>query len=101
MINKIAIISSLSPDIAINLFNFFKEGNRVAVDCVISDNSHSQEFSETLSNQGIPLFNFPVAAWESSPETILDFLRSRNISLLLVDHFDLPGGGGGGGGGGG
>lgn len=83
--NNIAILSSRKADSAISLYNFFREGNRITVDCVISD-TQDNNLGEVLSTGNIPLFTFTEETWKNSPETILELLRSRNISIMLVDE---------------
>lgn len=87
--NKIAIITSGNTQRAEQLYNFFKEGNRVAVDCVITD-ILTPESEAALEALGIPYFHFPENIWSSAPQTIIDFLRSRDISLLALDGFTSP-----------
>ncbi len=86
MINKIAIFSSHSPQSTVDISNFFKEGNRVSVDCFVTDSEIKPEHIDLLQKENIPFFFFPAQTWREEPEKIISLLRERGISVIFIDN---------------
>lgn len=86
---RIAVLASGRGEKALYIYNFFKEGNRVEVDCLISDRETS-EASERMRGAGVETFTFPAAEWEGTGDRIVDFLKSRGIELIVIDGLESP-----------
>ena len=85
---KIAIIASHDGEKALYLHDFFKEGNRIAVDCLLTDNPESQ-IAERMRREGIDVIYMSAG---SQMEELANLLKQRDVELLVVDDFngDLP-----------
>lgn len=84
---KIAVLASGQGEKALYLYNFFKEGNRVTVDCLISDKEDSPA-QEAMRSEGVETFTFPHAEWEGEGDTITSFLKSRGVEVVVVDDLE-------------
>lgn len=86
---KIALLVSGNAEKALAVYNFFKEGNRIDIDCLITDIPDSKVI-EPFTAGGVETFSFPMSEWETNSEKIADFLKNRNVQLVCVDNFSYP-----------
>lgn len=84
---KIAVFASGAGEKALHLHNFFKEGNRVEVDCLITDREDSPAIYN-LRGAGVETYTFPQGEWAGDGESIADFLTSRGIELIVLDDLE-------------
>lgn len=85
---KIAIIASNTGEKALYIHDFFKEGNRIAVDCLLTDNPESP-VAQRMRDEGIDvIFMSP----SEQMAELASLLKTRDIELLVVDDFegDVP-----------
>lgn len=85
---KIAVLTSGAGDKAIYIHEFFKEGNRVSIDAVVTDNPYAPAV-ETARREGLEVIELlPGQSWLELAER----LRERGAELLVVDDFsgELP-----------
>lgn len=85
---KIAIFASNTGDKAIHLHDFFKEGNRLTVDLLITDNTDAP-VAEKMKSEGITVMCLDP---DISGPQLAEMLRDRDIELIVVDDFngDIP-----------
>lgn len=83
---KIAVLASGPGEKALYLHDFFKEGNRVAVDCLVTDVKESAAAS-AFEEQGVAVFYFPPEDFTADGGKIADFLRARGVELIAFDDF--------------
>lgn len=86
---KIAVLASGRGEKALHVYNFFKEGNRVEVDCLVSDKENSIA-QEELRRAGVETFTFPRAEWEGTGDSIARFLKSRGVEIIMLDELESP-----------
>lgn len=80
---KIAILARGNGEKALHLYGFFKEGDRITVDCVLTDNLQSP-VAVKFNEEGIEVL-------ELGAPVIIERLRSHEVKLLVVDGFsDVP-----------
>lgn len=85
---KIAILASNNGEKALYIHDFFKEGNRIKVDCLLTDNPES-EIARRMREEGIDvIFMSP----GQQMAELSRLLKARDVELLVVDDFtgDLP-----------
>lgn len=80
---KIAVFASDHGEKALHLHDFFKEGNRVTLDILYTDNP-SAPVIEKMRAEGIEVVVLTPA---SNGETIAETLRNRDVELLVIDGF--------------
>lgn len=85
---KVAILASDNGSKALYIHQFFKEGNRVEVDCLITDRENSP-LAEDFSREGIPTYYYAENEWQTGEE-IVRLLRERGAEIILVDDLDCP-----------
>ena len=85
---KIAVFASNHGEKALHLHNFFKEGNRVVLDILYTDNP-TAPIIEKMKEEGVEVVVLTPA---SSGEEMAENLRDRDIELLIIDDFkgDIP-----------
>lgn len=85
---KIAALASGQGEKIVHLYDFFKEGNRLTIDCVIVTPADTP-VAETFRNNGITVFTLPE---DGDFSTILFKLQADDVKLLVVDGFtgDVP-----------
>lgn len=83
---KIAILASGSGTNAENIYKFFANGNRVTVDLIIYDRA-SAGVVERMRPYGVETLYIPPKVWRENPEEIVDLLKDRNISLVVLAGF--------------
>lgn len=81
---KIAILASVNGEKAIYLHDFFKEGNRITVDCLLTDNPESP-IAQKMRSEGIDVIYISP---EKEMEEIVELMKRRDVELLVVDDFD-------------
>ena len=86
---KIAALASGTGEKALYLHNFFKEGNRVTVDCLLTDRKDSPALA-AMEAEGVSTFYFAPEEWNADSGKIADFLRHREVEMIVVDDFDTP-----------
>lgn len=80
---KIAIFASDQGEKALHLHEFFKEGNRVILDIVYTDNPKAP-IIEKMRAEGIEVV---VLTPGSDGEQMAETLRNRDVELLVLDEF--------------
>lgn len=85
---KIAVIASTDGEKALYLHDFFKEGNRIDVDCLLTDNPESP-VARRMREEGIDVI-FMTPGQQMAELSSL--LKTRGIELLVVDDYngELP-----------
>lgn len=85
---RIALIASDNGEKALYLHDFFKEGNRICVDCLLTDNPESP-IARRMHDEGIDVV---FMAPGSNAEELASLLKGRDVELLVVDDFsgELP-----------
>lgn len=86
---KIAVLASERGEKALHIYNFFKEGNRVQVDCLITDREQSPA-ADAMRQAGVETFTFPYGEWNGSGQSIADFLKKRGVEIVVVDDLESP-----------
>lgn len=81
---KIAILASTKGEKALYLYDFFKEGNRIEVDCLLTDNPDS-EIAGEMKRLGIEVIYL---SHEREMEEIRELLQNRGVELMVVDDFN-------------
>lgn len=81
---RIAVFASGEGRAAVALASLFNEGNRIKVVLAISDRENSPML-EAMQELGVETLYVPREKWTSSPEEILDLLRSAEIDILVAD----------------
>lgn len=81
---KIAVLASRSGTTALHIHEFFKEGNRIAVDTLITDFPES-EVASKLASDGVKVV--PLTP-ETDFEGLARSLKQRDVELLVVDDFE-------------
>lgn len=84
---KIAILASAHGEKALYLHDFFKEGNRITVNCLLTDDPASP-VAESMRAEGIDV----VYMSQPQMEELARMLKGREVELLVVDDFagDVP-----------
>lgn len=82
---KIAILASGSGEKALHLYDFFKEGNRVEVTTILTDDP-AAEVAVRFAAEGIPV---EVVAGMDDPALgdMVEALRRNEVELLVVDGY--------------
>lgn len=80
---KIAVLASSAGEKAVYLHDFFKEGNRITVDSLVTDNPEA-EIVERMRAEGIDVF-YVLPGQENTG--IAQLLKDRDVELLVVDDF--------------
>ena len=85
---KIAILASGNGEKATYLHNFFKEGNRVTVDSLLTDNPEAP-ITQRMQQEGIDVF-YILPGQEGAG--MAEILKGRDVELIVVDDFsgELP-----------
>ncbi|MCM1153628.1 MAG: CD225/dispanin family protein [Muribaculum sp.] len=83
---NIAILASAEGLQALHITEFFSEGNRLNVACLLTDNNDAT-IAAALTPHGVETLFFPAEVWTAAPDTIVRFLRNRNIDLIVIDDF--------------
>ena len=85
---KIAIIASNTGEKAIYIHDFFKEGNRIEVDCLLTENPDSP-VSRKMREEGVEVIYMTPGQQMAE---LSDLLKSRDVELLVVDDLegDVP-----------
>ena len=88
---KIAIIASASGIEAPKITEFFSEGNRLRVDCLVTDRENTACIPQ-MQTLGVDVLYFPREVWQDNPYSIVETLRGRGVDLVAVDDFsqELP-----------
>lgn len=81
---KIAVLASREGEKAIYLHDFFKEGNRIAIDCLLTDNPDSP-VARRLASEGIEVIRMDE---QTQMAELADLLRQRDVEVLVVDGYD-------------
>lgn len=85
---KIAILASGAGEKATYLHDFFKEGNRIEIDCLLTDNPYAP-IVERMKQEGIEVVQLlPEQSWAE----LAGRLKGRDVELIVVDDFsgDVP-----------
>lgn len=81
---RIAIISSGAGEKGLSIYEFFKEGNRVTVDSLLTDNPEAP-IATTMLREGVEVvYILP----DTPADTLTAMLKERGVELLVVDGFD-------------
>lgn len=85
---KIAVIASGKGEKILHLYEFFKEGNRIEIDSILTDNPEA-EIAQRLKAEGVEVI--PIVT-DSADHAFGELLKSRDVELLVVDDFkgELP-----------
>ena len=83
---KLAIIASNEAEKAQYLYDFFKEGNRITVDALLTDNPESP-VAQKMRAEGIDVI---FLADPSLSDRFARLLKERGVELLVVDDFNSP-----------
>lgn len=81
---KIAVIASDKGEKALYLHDFFKEGNRISVDCLLTDNPESP-VAVQMRAEGIDVMFMPRG---EVMEDLGALLRGRGVELLVIDGYE-------------
>lgn len=81
---KITIIASGTGEKALFLYDFFKEGNRITVDSLITDTPASP-LALSFEQDNIAIFSLDP---EESGESAAATLKERGVELLVIDDYD-------------
>lgn len=79
---KIAILASGEGENTLYLYDFFKEGNRVETDCLITDNPDSS-VAKAMKAEGVDIIKLD----EDNDEEIVSRLKDHNVELLVEDGY--------------
>ena len=80
---KIAVFASANGDKARHLHDFFKEGNRVSIEVIYTDNPYSPLIEE-MRAEGIEVV---VLTPDQDGSRMAESLRDRGVELLVEDDF--------------
>lgn len=80
---KIAILASGNAEKALHLHEFFKEGNRITVDSLLTDNPDA-EITRRMKEEGIDVFYILPGQTDTG---MAELLKARQVELLVVDDF--------------
>lgn len=83
---NIAILASGGGSNALKIIEYFKESQVGDVNIIITNNLNAGVIQHAL-NHGIDYKIFPNDVWISSPQVIIDFLKSKNIDLIVLAGF--------------
>lgn len=83
---KITILASGAGEKALYLYDFFKEGNRITVDSLISAEPDA-EIVGKMRDEGIDVFILSPGVNDAG---IGELLKSRGVEMLVVDDFGAP-----------
>lgn len=83
---KIAIIASGQGEKALHLHDFFKEGNRVEIVSLLTDNRES-EVARAFTGEGIPV-DVLADLDEEAVSNLTSVLRNDEVVLLVVDGYE-------------
>lgn len=78
---KIAVIASQNGEKAQYLYDFFKEGNRITVDCLLTDDAASP-VAQSFGNEGIEIITITPA---TDFEPIVERMKDHDVKVLVVD----------------
>lgn len=81
---KIAVFASGQGEKALYLYEFFKEGNRVEIDCLLTDNP-SAPIARRLKSDGIEVIE---VLPEQLTEEMASRLRDREVEMIVVDDYN-------------
>lgn len=79
---KIAILASGEGENTLYLYDFFKEGNRVETDCLITDNPDSS-VAKAMKAEGVDIIKLD----EDNDEEIVSRLKDHNVEMLVEDGY--------------
>lgn len=82
---KISILASGNGEKGLYLHEFFKEGNRITVDSIITDNPEAPVLAP-MKEEGIEIF-YLLPDGATTPQ-IASLLQERGVELLVVDDFE-------------
>lgn len=80
---KIAILADATGEKALYLYDFFKEGNRVTVECLLTRISDSP-LADTFRKDGIDVISITP---DKSAEEIAEVIKQREVELIVLDDF--------------
>lgn len=81
---KITILASGQGEKAIYLYEFFKEGNRIEVDSLLTDNP-SSPIAERFRNENIEVIT---VSPEDDSIALLEKIKGRGVELLVADDYE-------------
>lgn len=82
---RIAILAGGDGEKALFLYDFFKEGDRITVDCVLTDDA-SSPVAQAFRKEGISVFEID----DTPSEEILQRLKSHDVKVLVEDGYSGP-----------
>lgn len=81
---KLAVLASSPGEKVVYLYEFFKEGNRIEIECLLTDDTESP-LAQRMKEEGIEIVGL-------SPETdfkaLAETLKGKDVELLVVDDFN-------------
>lgn len=80
---KVAVFASNEGEKARNLYDFFKEGNRISLDILYTDNPRAP-IIDFMKDEGIEVV---VLTPDMDGAAISDNLRNRGVELLVIDDY--------------
>lgn len=83
---KITILTGSKGEKALYLYDFFKEGNRLTIACLLTSDPQS-ELAKKFADAGIEVI--PVSESVSAID-MADTLKDRGVELLVEDDFEGP-----------
>lgn len=89
MTEKIAILVSGEGRNAVAITDFFSEGNRISTSCILTDNPITPA-AEALRPYGVDTLSYTPDDWALRAHEIVEELKRREVSLVIVDDFELP-----------
>lgn len=84
---NIAIFASGSGTNAENIYNVFKNGNRVRVPLVIYDRKNAGVAERMGKYPDVRTIYIPRDVWKNNPTEIVDLLKNDNIDLVVLAGF--------------
>lgn len=80
---KIAILASGEGEKALFLHDFFKEGNRIDIACLLTDSPDSPG-ARAMRAEGVETI---ALAGSESQEELVEIFKDRNVELLVIDDY--------------
>lgn len=83
---NIAVFASGNGSNAVNLVKAFNSGNRIRVALCLTDKENAPVI-EKMRELGVETIYFPRSTWKEDPQSILEVLKSHDISVIALAGF--------------